>query len=71
MNGGTSRIIRAENKNTVVSEKDEALLSFVSFFIITKIEMNSTYKNKGLVEYSLVHPLSKMLYRSNESLTEP
>lgn len=39
-----AEIIRAENKNTVVSEKDEALLPFVSFFIITKIEMNSTYK---------------------------
>lgn len=33
-------IRRAENKNTVVLEKDEAVLSFVSFFSTTKIEKN-------------------------------
>lgn len=33
-------IRRTENKNTVVLEKDEVILSFVPFFIITKIEMN-------------------------------
>lgn len=34
-------IRRTENENTVVSGKDEAALSFVPFFIRTKIEMNS------------------------------
>ena len=34
---------RAGNENTAASGKDEAVLSFVPFFIITKIEMNSIY----------------------------
>jgi len=47
---------RAESENPSVVEKDEALLSFVPFFTITKTEMNQIYKNKILVGYILVHP---------------